>query len=742
MNKPFVSTAGRLSLRGGMTRARVCAVLLAFTLPALSEPATKLAWTKKFGGGYTQIRAMVTDAQGNIYIAGTTTSMDLPANGVYSSPFGYVGAAGGVLLIGAGRATDAFAAKLTPQGDLIWATYLGGSGDDAASSIALDPSGNVYVAGTTHSYDFPVSAGAYNGGFIWHTAGFVTKLAPDGSQVLYSSLLKLFGDLNGLAVDQAGSAYVTGSTRDAIVTTPGVIYPDTGEPSGCPHPLPDGECFPPGPGETPLARAFISKLTPTGSALAYSTYLGDWPTRGGYPNVGQAVAVDRQGNAYAAGSTLWALNPTATQLLYATVVPGYASIQRAAEFDAAVLDQDENLIVGGQSVGTYLYTTPGVWKPWPDGQYDGFLAKYGPNGNLLASTSMGVPVSTIALASDATVIAGGQLAYRSDGGDYGPSGYVGSYYTKSLLQGPFGDCWFARLTADFSHLQFSSFIGKSRMSILRVAGLPGGSLLAAQSENALNAAANDIQFSATSTADSTAPRIDQIVNEANSFRGRWNSTPRSPESQMLVWNGPNCYPSPLSPSERIVIYGAGFGWSGARVLIGGVDAELVNQDGNVLTVVVPNSTDPAAPADVVVEANGLRSTAVPVPMVQRTPALYGANPYPDLQALVLNADGSVNSEANPAARGSLVAVAVNGYGKYSGPGPSIVFEQTPDISINNQYAYGADTVLLPAPGFQGLLTFVKVYVPDTTITGPTPVPVQAGLAVPWPPWIVSSMWIK
>lgn len=89
MDKSFVSAVLRRFASSGMTRTRVYALLLAFALPAFAEPATKLAWTKQFGGSdYEQVRAMTTDAQGNIYVAGTTTSMDLPANGAFASPPG------------------------------------------------------------------------------------------------------------------------------------------------------------------------------------------------------------------------------------------------------------------------------------------------------------------------------------------------------------------------------------------------------------------------------------------------------------------------------------------------------------------------------------------------------------------------------------------------------------------------------------------------------------------------------
>ena len=114
-----------MRLCGGM-------LLLCFTLPALSEPATKLAWTKKFGGSDNdQVRAMVTDAQGNIYIAGTTTSMDLPANGVYSTP----------------RGTNVYRLPAPAPEPQPLRTAIGGW--TGAIAAAADQSGVVYVATTS-----------------------------------------------------------------------------------------------------------------------------------------------------------------------------------------------------------------------------------------------------------------------------------------------------------------------------------------------------------------------------------------------------------------------------------------------------------------------------------------------------------------------------------------------------------------------------------------------------------------
>lgn len=607
-----------------------------------------------------------------------------------------IAAAGGSFYTGTSRDRDGFAAKLTPEGDLVWATYLGGSGWDTAEAIVLDSSGNVYVAGTTQSADFPVTAGSYNGGLSNGNGAFVSKLAPDGSKVVYSALLKVNGDVSGIGIDGDGNAIVGGLTRSPIVTTPGVVYPDPGEiPNGCPNPAPFYAC----PDLIIVSRGFLSKLSASGATLAYSTYLGDW---GGNDQL-RAVAVDGQGNAYAAGAILWKLDPSATRVLWATVLGG------GWWFDAAVLDKDGSLLVGGPS-GAELYTTPGVWKPWPDGS-DGFLARYSTRGELLAATSMGAEVSSISPAPDGTVVIGGRLN-------------SGSYYTKSMVQGPFANEWAARVSGDLSQLLFSSFFGQNPQndSVL-VAGLSENALVAVDSSFTgfpyADSPATDVYLYRAETADSPLPRIDAIRNEADPS------------------------PSPVSPNERVVIEGVGFGDTGTQVTIAGQPALIVDHRKSALTVVVPGSVVPGSPAAVVVTGAGGNSVPVPMPVANATPALYHVNPYPDQQGLVLNQDGTLNSPANPAAQGSIISVALNGIGAYTVSGSSIVPALPVSIFVYGQYAYGVDANLLPAPGLSGPVPFVKVYVPTLSwISTPTPLPLMAQINQQLTYDTAAQIWVK
>src|SRR5262249_25520413 len=153
-------------------------------------------------------------------------------------------------------------------------------------AIAVDRLGDAYVTGYTQSTDFPTTPGAFQtacAGSCAYQDAFVTELSPTGSALVYSTYL---GGSNyeygfGIAVDASGDAYVTGQTFSTdFPTTPGDFQSNCG--NNCSA---DGD-------------AFVTELNPTGSALAYSTYLGGSSYDNGY-----GIAVDASGNAYVAGLT-------------------------------------------------------------------------------------------------------------------------------------------------------------------------------------------------------------------------------------------------------------------------------------------------------------------------------------------------------------------------------------------------------------------------------------------------------
>ncbi|HEX4963946.1 MAG TPA: SBBP repeat-containing protein [Thermoanaerobaculia bacterium] len=242
----------------------------------LSPAGSSLLYATYLGGTGNDVGyAIAADASGNAYVSGHTASTDFP------------GVLAGSLQPGnAGGSLDGFVAKVNAAGSaIVYATYLGGSDQDIATAIAVDAAGDAVVAGTTCSANFPVTAGSLAPVSPGVNCGaglqdsFVAKLNPLGTAFVYSTFLGGEGNdaAQGLAVDTAGNAYVTGFTSSASFT--GVTA---------------GSFQPANPGGT---AAFVTKVNSAGSAAVYSTFLG------GNGTFGNAITLDAAANAYVTGRT-------------------------------------------------------------------------------------------------------------------------------------------------------------------------------------------------------------------------------------------------------------------------------------------------------------------------------------------------------------------------------------------------------------------------------------------------------
>jgi len=241
----------------------------------LNPRGSAVLYATVLGGSQSEMgQGIAVDGGGNAHVAGYTLSSNFPTmRGALDTTYN-------------GGDYDAFVAKLNPAGSaLVYATFLGGSGEDRGYSIALDGGGNAYVTGLTESSDFPATPGAfdtsYNGGDY---DAFVAKLNPAGSGLVYATFLggnssgpSLIAITDaGIAVDGSGNAYVTGGTSSSdFPTTPGAF--DTSYNN---------------------VDTFVAKLNPAGSALIYATFLGG----SGWDN-GNGIAVDGGGDAYVTGYT-------------------------------------------------------------------------------------------------------------------------------------------------------------------------------------------------------------------------------------------------------------------------------------------------------------------------------------------------------------------------------------------------------------------------------------------------------
>ncbi|MBZ0280115.1 MAG: SBBP repeat-containing protein [Anaerolineae bacterium] len=248
----------------------------------LNPSGTALIYSTYLGGnGWDEAYSVTVDTSGNAYITGRTLSSNFPTASAYQNTNS--------------GAEDVFIAKFNPSGSaLIYSTYLGGTGSEHSTGIAITASGSAYIAGVTNSTNFPTLNPHQNtyGGGQWDA--FVTRLNPAGSALTFSTYLGgTFVDISmDIALDSAGNAYVTGGTISDNFPT---LNPYQAAHGGF---CPGGEFAP------DCEDAYLSKFSPNGSLL-YSTYLG-----GSDFDQGNSVALDAAGNIYLVGDTYSTNFPT------------------------------------------------------------------------------------------------------------------------------------------------------------------------------------------------------------------------------------------------------------------------------------------------------------------------------------------------------------------------------------------------------------------------------------------------
>src|SRR5271163_483249 len=177
----------------------------AFVAHISADGKSLLYMTYLGGTGASEARGLAIDATGLAYITGATKASDFPVQNALQASCS----------LNAANVCEgeAFVAKLNPDGSLNFSTFLGGSGIDAGNAIVLDAAGNIYVAGSTTSTDFPIihAAQSSTGG---RGDAFIAKITGDGLHVVYATYLGGTGtdEALGIAVDASSSVYVTGQT--------------------------------------------------------------------------------------------------------------------------------------------------------------------------------------------------------------------------------------------------------------------------------------------------------------------------------------------------------------------------------------------------------------------------------------------------------------------------------------------------------------------------------------------------
>ncbi len=370
--------------------------------PLVIDPIIEYA-TFLGGNGDDRGLGLAVNSQGSAYVAGLTTSSDFPVRGT-DPPAALNGMA------------DAFVTKFNPDGSVLWSTYYGGPGAEQARAIAVDPQGHAYITGVTDSpnYTLPTTENAfqrrkgattdtYKDTF---TDAFVAKLDADDGALVYGTYLGGWRPETGdaIAVDAAGRAYVTGNTGSyvngtvrAFPTTPGAFQTNYGGGN---------------------SAAFVTRLSPSGDAVEYSTFLGGLGNNAGSTfgdtspdDLGLGIAVNSAGEAVITGRTeserfpvlnaaqpdaggglsdafVTKLNSTGTGIIFSTFLGGAGEENR--NVGAVAVGADDQIYLTGATNSTNFPVLNAIQPNYGGNpENEAFVTKLSGSGQRVYSTYLG-----------------------------------------------------------------------------------------------------------------------------------------------------------------------------------------------------------------------------------------------------------------------------------------------------------------------------------------------------------------
>lgn len=343
----------------------------------LDPSGSSLGWSTYLGGsGADSGSGIAVDGAGAVYVTGSSQSSNFPLQSALQSGYG-----------GGGQA---FVVKIDASGtSLAFSTYLGGSGGSSGSDIAIDSSGNAHVVGYAGS-NFPTQS-PLQGAYAGNVDGFVAKLNSSGSALLWSTYLggSARDEVSGLALDASGAVYVTGRTDSSDFPTASAFQGT----------LAGGK------------DAFVAKIDSSGSALAYSTFLG-----GSGDEIARAIAVDSRGAATVAGPTYSSDFPTAspsqpsfggglTDSFVATLSPDGSTLESSTYLGGS--DIDEAMAMDMDSTGavyvvgdtfSFDFPTASPFQPtFGGGTSDAFIVRYGGGGGQSSGSPPAAPTNFTAV---------------------------------------------------------------------------------------------------------------------------------------------------------------------------------------------------------------------------------------------------------------------------------------------------------------------------------------------------------
>jgi uncharacterized protein (TIGR03437 family) len=696
-------------------------------------------------------KSLAVDSSGTVYLSGLSPLVYVSTDGAktfaavpnlagLSSPT--LSASGSKVYIGSFSQGAPFVIKLDPSGqNILYSTFVGGSSSDIVNGIAADAQGNAVLVGTMNSPDFPLTIPASSPPAPGKSDGFVTKLNPDGTHLIYSTALAASKSvtIEAVALDSSGAVYVTGESNSAdFPITPGA-FQSTLPSSACSRP-PASFFGPP----IPAGNAFVSKIGASGTSPVYTTFL-----TGSCGSYTYGITVDSAGDAVVSGFTaspdfpmsansyqpafpgpvnqtgilnagfLAKLSPAGDKLLAGTFLGGGYSTQA----NSTTLDASGHVYATGFTQGFATGATPGAYQTkfvdactptlgiGPSQPYTGTGDAFA----LELDPSLSTAIFLTYLGGSCND-SGSQIALDASGNIW-ISGSTSSpdfplkapFQASGLLSSPIQG-FVSELSGDGSQLLFSSYSEGSALALS-----PGSVYLAGGIGSTASLARIDPAQSPAISIDSVLPAGGFPPSTINpSFGG-------VAPGQLIQINGRNLGPATKVSAQLDASGRLPFVLANTVVFFGNIPAPLLSIQASAILCYVP--FEAGSTAQITVSSSGQTSNAVLMGIVPSSPQILS----------IVNQDGSVNSADHPAKVGSVIAIYVSGLGQTNPPGDDGLLNASP-LPV----PLAAVTVYFPAgsvaPQFVGAapemiagITQVNVQVPASTSSSGATTPITIGI---------------
>lgn len=682
--------------------------------------------------GVTTAIAVATDNTGNVIMVGSTTSPQLPGTADTFQPSKAAGFPDN---------EDAFIAKFDPTGEtLLWASFLGGDGNDVPVDVAVDSTGDIYVTGTTSSSNFSrdhlVQCSPATGFLNFNSSpaftqdcsmstplqgaapqSFVSKISSDGGRLLYSVGISSMNS-TALAVGRNGDAYVAS-------TGPGVT-----------------QCL------------FLFRISPSGDRLVYGALLGG----GDIAFLAQitALAVDSDENCYAVGAAsinipttgnalqhsnsnadlnpnlgnafILMIDPTGTHLQYGT---WFGERYHGTIITSIALGEDSLVHFAGASSGMPSSATPGAYQSAPGGGFVGSLRLGAATLDAFSYLPSQTPLSCASGPSAGGIYCGHVVMTVDSKAEDAYLLYRASQPDRSTevlsLKLPKFDGTSPSPASDIkAQTGFTpSDMGWAESSSLWIVGR----CMVCQLDNLISPDAFQSQDQGTGSAvllrlEDISPTISHIGSSAN------GSTPLAAGEIVSIYGtqlGPSIGSGTLVDQDGTVTTSN----SGSEVYFDGIRAPILYASANQINAAVPCMVNGRSSTEVRVQYREASSAPVEASLSTAAPGIFSLDGSGKGQAVALNSDYSLNSASNPVARGSILIFYATGIGVTSPCTDGHTYRKdfpTPTLPI----VVGVGNVGVPilyagqAPYFISGIAQINVAVPDDVPTGSVPLTIRVG----------------